>query len=370
MVVFNAKKKRKTMNDIKDTKSFSINDILSWEENGELIVSPKYQRNKVWNLNAKSYLIDTIIKGYSIPQIFIRQQIDIASRKTLREVIDGQQRITAIIEFIEGLYKIQKSHNKEYGGYIYEDLPDDIKENILNYNISFEIIKLKDDGKIYEMFARLNTNNVALNKQELRNAQFWGEFKVFVLRKTSDFKNVFIDKKIFKDKDLSRMADVEFMNSLVAHLIDGIITDSNQKIDSYYKKFDKEFVESEDVENRLNRIFFVIEEIFYNNLFNTKIFYRKNYFWTLFTTLNHQLFGSLDNDIPRNPLFDNNEIDNNIQSLISKLSLFESEFLSYEFDDLDMVRQQIVDFDKFHRTRTTSKDERKVRIKILSENLE
>ena len=73
------------MNDIKDTKSFSINDILSWEENGELIVSPKYQRNKVWNLNAKSYLIDTIIKGYPIPQIFIRQQIDIASRKSFQQ---------------------------------------------------------------------------------------------------------------------------------------------------------------------------------------------------------------------------------------------------------------------------------------------
>ncbi len=357
------------MNDIKDTKSFSINDILSWEENGELIVSPKYQRNKVWNLNAKSYLIDTIIKGYPIPQIFIRQQIDIASRKTLREVIDGQQRITAIIEFIEGLFKIQKSHNKELGGLIYEDLPSEIKEDILNYNISFEIIKLKDDGKIYEMFARLNTNNVALNKQELRNAQYWGEFKVFVLRKTSDFKNIFIDKKIFKDKDLSRMADVEFMNSLVIHLIDGIITDSNQKTDSYYKKFDKEFEISEEIEERLNRIFYIIDDIFYNNLFNTKIFYRKNYFWTLFTVLNHQLYGSLDSDIPRNINFSNGTIDNNINYFISKLSLFESEFLNYEFDTEEFISQKIVDFDKFHRIRTTSKDERKIRINILSEFL-
>ncbi len=38
------------MNEIKDTKSFSINDILSWEEKGELVVSPKYQRNKVKDL--------------------------------------------------------------------------------------------------------------------------------------------------------------------------------------------------------------------------------------------------------------------------------------------------------------------------------
>ena len=113
----------------------------------------------------------------------------------------------------------------------------------------------------------------------------------------------------------------------------------------------------------------IIEDIFYNNLFNTKIFYRKNYFWTLFATLNHQLFGSLDNDIPRNANFDDSSINANIQAFVSKLSLFESEFLNYEYSTEDIVSQKIVDFDKFHRTRTTSKDERKIRINILSEYL-
>mgnify|MGYP006144613589 FL=1 len=94
------------MSEVKDTKSFSINDILSWKDNGELVLSPKYQRNKVWNLNAKSYLIDTILRGYPIPQIFIRQQIDISTRKTIREVIDGQQRIAAILEYFDNQFKI------------------------------------------------------------------------------------------------------------------------------------------------------------------------------------------------------------------------------------------------------------------------
>lgn len=356
------------MSEVKDTKSFSINDILSWKDNGELILSPKYQRNKVWNLNAKSYLIDTILRGYPIPQIFIRQQIDISTRKTIREVIDGQQRITAIIEYYENLFKIHKSHNKEFANLNYSELPDIDKENFLNYNISFEIVKLKDDSKIYEMFARLNTNNIALNKQELRNAQYWGDFKVFILLKSSEFKNIFIDKKIFKDKDLSRMADVDFMNSLIIHLIDGIVTDSNTKTDSYYKRYDKEFLIQDEIEERLNRIFYIIEEIFYNSLFNTKIFYRKNYFWTLFTNLNHQLFGVLDEDIPRNPSFTNEAFDDNINLFISKISLFESEFLEAESDS-ENASSSILEFEKYHRTRTTSREERKLRIKILAEYL-
>lgn len=356
------------MSEIKDTKTFSINDILSWNDNGELILSPKYQRNKVWNLNAKSYLIDTIIRGYPIPQIFIRQQIDIATRKTIREVIDGQQRITAIIEYINNSYKILKSHNKEYGNLNYSELPDKEKEDILYYNISFEIVKLKDDSKIYEMFARLNTNNVALNKQELRNAQFWGEFKVFILRKSSEFKNLFIDKSIFKDNHLSRMADVDFMNSLIIQLIEGITTDSNSKTDNFYKKYDKEFSEQDDIEAKLNRIFNVIEKIFYSPLFSSKIFLRKNYFWTLFSYINHSLFNSLGDDIPRNKNFSNELIDDNINMIINKLSLFESSFLEVEYDS-ENAPHSFNEFEKLHRTRTTSKDERKQRIKILADYL-
>ncbi|MGA8883688.1 MAG: DUF262 domain-containing protein [Acinetobacter sp.] len=352
------------MSDIKDTKTFSINDILRWKDNGELIISPKYQRNKVWNLNAKSYLIDSIIRGYPIPQIFIRQQIDIATRQTKREVIDGQQRITAIIEFVEGLFKIQKSHSKENGGKSYLELSDETKEDILTYNISFEIIKLKDDAKIYEMFARLNTNNMALNKQELRNAQFWGEFKVFVLQKTALFKEIFIDKKIFKDKEFSRMADVDFMNSLIINAIDGIITDSPTKTDSYYRKYDKEFDVIERTDQVVTELFRVIDSLFYDPLFTNKIFYRKTYFYTLFAALNHQLFGSLDKDIVRNPKFSIDNIGNNINLLVSKLSLFESEVLDYETDN-NKGNTAIVDFEKHHRSRTTSKDERTKRVSIL-----
>lgn len=356
------------MNKIKDTKSFSINDILSWRDNGELVLSPKYQRNKVWNLNVKSYLIDTILRGYPIPQIFIRQQIDVATRKTIREVIDGQQRITAIIEYFDNQFKVQKSHNKEFGNLFYNELNDQEKEDFLNYNISFEIVKLKDDSKIYEMFARLNTNNIALNKQELRNAQYWGEFKVFVMRKSSEFKNIFIEKRIFKDKDLSRMVDIDFMNSLIINIIDGIITDSNSKTDTYYKKLDKEFVNQEEIEEKLNRIFGVIESIFGNSLFNSKIFYRKNYFWTLFVALNHQLYGTLDDRIPRNPLFSEEFIDENIKFLISKISLLESDFINAE-DDVENASQDIIEFEKYHRTRTTSKEERTLRVLILSKYL-
>ncbi len=354
------------MSAIKDTKTFSINDILTWKDNYELELSPKYQRNKVWNLKAKSYLIDSIVRGYPIPQIFIRQNIDISTRKTYREVIDGQQRIRAIIEYLSDMFPIQKTHNNEYGNMKYSELPDEVKEDILNYNISFEIIKIKEDSKIYEMFARLNTNNVVLNKQELRNAQYWGDFKTFIYRKSAEYQYVFIDKEIFKDKELSRMADTSFMNSLVLNIMEGIITDSEKKFDTIYKKFDIEF-NSDEIEEKLDKIFTIINKIFYDPLFKSKIFFRKTYFFTLFASINHQMYHSFDDDIPTNPLFNSENINNNIEILYQKLVLFENRFLEFQYDKGDYIDPTFANFEKYHRTRTTSKAERKERIKILCE---
>ena len=79
-------------------QQFLINDFREWNELGQLELAPKFQRRKVWLLMAKSYLIDTILRGSPIPKIYIRQKLDLEkSSKTIREVVDGQQRITSLI---------------------------------------------------------------------------------------------------------------------------------------------------------------------------------------------------------------------------------------------------------------------------------
>ena len=64
---------------------YRINDILSWSERKELVLSPKFQRRTVWSPRGKSYLIDSILKGFPIPPFFIREKILVRERKTVRE---------------------------------------------------------------------------------------------------------------------------------------------------------------------------------------------------------------------------------------------------------------------------------------------
>lgn len=356
------------MSTIRETKVYNINDFLTWRDSGELIISPKYQRNSVWNQKVQSYLIDTIIRELPIPQIYLRQIVDTKTRTITREVIDGQQRLRAIMTFFDGQFEISRSHNNEYGGLKYSELPNEVKENFLDYNIPVEIIKIKDDAQIYDMFSRLNTNSVSLNKQELRNSKYWGEFKVFIYRISKDWRDFYIDIKTFNDKTLSRMDDIEFNTSLIMHLSNGIQNETATTIDNFYKKYEKDFPNMEELEEKFNCIMNVIREIFYKETFSTLLFHRKNYLYTLFCALNFHIYGLDKVDGNRNDKLSYLNINNYIDAVIVRIMNFESDFQRFNNNEI-FEKESIMTLSKFeqnHRTRTTSAKERGERISFLS----
>lgn len=362
------------MAQIKDTKVYSVNDFLTWKNNGEIELSPKYQRNPVWDEKTKSYLIDTMLRGLPIPQIFIRQQIDVTLKKTLREVIDGQQRLRAIFGFINNEFPIAKNHNEDYGGYFYNDLPEDVQEKMLEYDIPTEIIKVKEDALIYNMFARLNTNSHALNNQELRNAKFWGEFKVFIYKHSPDWADLFIKNKTFRDKELARMADVEFLSVLVISLIDGVITESPTKITSYYSNNDSIFKNQEKVSGKLSKIFIILKKISQEIQIENNIFHTKNYFYTLFNFLNHQMYGIENFSGTRDEIFNEFNIEKNLTELINRINKFINVFERFKQKELygnniEEIKSELDIFEKHHIRRTTSLKERQERIEIFTNNI-
>ena len=97
-----------------DTRVYSISDFVEWESSNLLNLSPDFQRRSVWSEKAKSYLIDTIIQGKPIPKILITQEV--GARRNVRVVVDGQQRLRAILEFISGAFRISRAHNREFAG--------------------------------------------------------------------------------------------------------------------------------------------------------------------------------------------------------------------------------------------------------------
>ena len=103
---------------------FKVSDFLSWQRSGSLMLSPAFQRNPTWDAGRKSFLIDTIIRGFPMPIIFLRKRkSNTKTFEPLREVVDGQQRLRTVIAFVAPNllsdrsagddFAISKSHNQE-----------------------------------------------------------------------------------------------------------------------------------------------------------------------------------------------------------------------------------------------------------------
>jgi hypothetical protein len=80
-----------------DYESLIISDLLGFYNTKSLDINPWYQRRSVWSPPQKAYLMNTIFEKKPVPSIYIRQQIDIEKEKSLKEVVDGQQRVRTII---------------------------------------------------------------------------------------------------------------------------------------------------------------------------------------------------------------------------------------------------------------------------------
>jgi hypothetical protein len=224
-----------------DTRKYSIRDFEEWSDRGELTLSAKFQRRTVWNDKARSFLIDTIIRGKPIPKIYMRQDTDPKTRRTVREIVDGQQRLHTVLSFLRDAFKISRVHNEEFGGEVFSELPDDIQRGILKYEFAVDLLQDMPDPEVHDVFARLNTYSVRLNPQELRNAEFFGEFKTSAYSLASEFFKFWEMHKIFTDQQILRMAEVEFVSELLIAISVGIRAKEKKLINKFYKDWDNLF---------------------------------------------------------------------------------------------------------------------------------
>lgn len=348
-----------------DYEIVTIADFYQWFKAGTIELSAKYQRNKVWNENARSYLMDSIVRGFPIPPIFMRKRFDVDTSDTFREVIDGQQRLTAILDFLNDDLQILPSHNSEYSHKFYSSLTDQQKEEILSYKISSGIVVERKDSVIYEMFARLNSNNYMLNKQEIRNAVYWGPFKVFIYNEAAIYHDFFADNGVFGDKNFSRMDDALLMTSLSMYLLKGIVRETPKILDNIYLEYDNKFEESEAVSEQLKVTFQVIQYLFKKVSTSIYPFNKKNYFYTLFVVITEILKREdhLNNTVFSLQIFKVYPIINNFANILNELNVDEPNQLE------PSRRKLLAAFKEYHVIHTTSADARKTRVEFLFREL-
>ena len=270
-----------------DTRVYSVADFLEWQNNDLLNISPDFQRRAVWPEKAKSYLIDTIICGKPIPKILITQELK--GSRNIRVVVDGQQRLRAILGFINNDFKISRAHNKEFGGYTFEMLPDETKNDFLKYELGIDILFDIAYEDILDIFTRINAYTVSLNTQEKFNAKYLGYFKQNVYRYGYKYVSYYLEAGILTKPSVTRMTEAELTGDLFVALLDGVQT--NRVVEQFYKKYEDEPGDIEFIGQKFDTIMSYIGEIYPPEQIRNTNWSRIQLFYTLFTSIGHLLFG-------------------------------------------------------------------------------
>jgi hypothetical protein len=215
---------------------YTVADFCAYLAAGEIAVNHEYQRgSKVWPPAARSFLIETLLMGYPIPKIYLSQLTDIKTRKTRKEIVDGQQRSGAIQDFYENKFKLRRSAVPEAAANkTYDELDDDLKHKFLNYSITADLLIGGTDADIREVFRRMNSYTIPLNAEEKRHAQYQGEFKWFIYRLTSSYSEALKQIGVFGEKSLTRMADAKLLTEIAHALIKGITTTRERELIKLY----------------------------------------------------------------------------------------------------------------------------------------
>jgi hypothetical protein len=224
--------------------------------------SPAYQRKSVWSDEKQSFFIDSILKNFPIPPIFLHQKIDDDTGKTKYDVIDGKQRLTSVIRFLKNEipssdeFEDSPFFDEKIAGVYFKDLDEkglsEYKKRFWRYVIPIEYIDTSNKNVIDNIFDRLNRNGEPLNGQELRKSIYHGSNLILLVEKISD--GLFWKDRLSKT-DAARMENYEFISELIFQQIEGKPLHANQsELDRLYKKYANATLDWNGIESRFLEI--------------------------------------------------------------------------------------------------------------------
>ena len=175
---------------------------------------PDWQRTEVWNDQKKKTLIDSMLRGWKLPKFYFQIASD---SPVVYEVVDGQQRLSAIYEFFGGELSLPKEAADEFGGNTYDTLSDRDRDAFDDFEIEFDIIVDADEPEIKEFFQRLQAGLPLTSSENLNS----------IHSNLRDFSRRLATKPFFKKKVWvadKRYAHFDIAAKVAAIELDGIDT--------------------------------------------------------------------------------------------------------------------------------------------------
>lgn len=229
-----------------------LGDILTDVEEKRLIVRPQFQRRLVWTNIVKDAFLDTVLNRYPFPEIFVAVgELDETKLKRKQWLVDGQQRISTLREYVLGAQTLILKNVKPYA-----KLSPEEKQAFSDYPVAVRDLGAVSEDEIKEIFSRINSTDYALKAIERLNAMYSGAFKTFC-EKLSDHQ-FFQSRRVFSTADFRRMRDLDFCVILVITLLSTYYHRDEQNRE-YLRRYNDEFPDGEAILKRLETVFAFVE---------------------------------------------------------------------------------------------------------------
>src|SRR5262245_10556809 len=122
---------------VTQSTNMTVAEYCAAMERHEIIVNKNYQRSdQVWPDVARSFLIESILLGFPIPKVYLHSKTDLKTRRTIKEIVDGQQRSRAINDFFCDRLRLSRHlETEELRGRNYSELEEDWQSRFITYSI-------------------------------------------------------------------------------------------------------------------------------------------------------------------------------------------------------------------------------------------
>lgn len=193
-------------------RGMSLQETYRNYSEGKFLVNRKYQRKLVWTVDEKEFLIDSIINDLPIPLILLAQ-----TEEGKLEIIDGLQRLNAIISFIENRFSVKKKYfdvkqssrakqSAEEGLFTPITNEENLLDpktcaNFLDYQLAITIYPTDNEAEITDIFGRINSGGKQLSPQEKRQAGMLDVFSDTIRKVASEIRGD-------SSKDLLNLAEM------------------------------------------------------------------------------------------------------------------------------------------------------------------
>lgn len=306
-------------------RMYSILDIIRLLKSGELVIQPKYQRRRTgWPLTAKTALIDTIMNNFPLPPIYLRDFVNDEGKRH-KEIIDGQQRISTIVEFYNNGFPLSKNiFDENFVGLTYNRLTESEQHMIEDFEVSFISVKGASESDIISIFSRLNSFSLPLNTQEKRNSLYAGEMKTLIYEIAAEYHTFWVDFKILTPNQIARMADASLVSDIVYTLMQGIKSASSPAVDKMYSKYDEDLPEKKAIYKNFNSVITVLGQLF-ESQYIKNVFKPKFMFYSIFLVVYSRLFGFEGQEVEKTGSID-------IKKSMNSLEEFSIKYVRPDFD--------------------------------------